>query len=40
MSEKYIESIVDDIYGIITKKGNWPFSFNVDDKIKFLKTIS
>lgn len=39
MSEKYIENIVDDIYGIIIKRGNWPFSFNADDKIKFLKTI-
>jgi hypothetical protein len=39
MSEKYIDNIVDDIYGIITKRGKWPFSFNADDKIKFLKTI-
>jgi len=39
MSEKYIDNIVDDIYSIITKRGNWPFSFNADDKIKFLKTI-
>jgi hypothetical protein len=39
MTDKYIDNIVDDIYGIITRKGNWPFSFNADDKIKFLKTI-
>ncbi len=39
MSEKYIDNIVDDIYGIITKRGNWPYSFNVDNKIKLLETI-
>lgn len=39
MSDKYIDNIVDDIYDIITKKGNWPFSFNVDDKLKLIKTM-
>jgi|688.fasta_scaffold314378_2 hypothetical protein len=39
MSENYIDNIVDEIYSIITKKGDWPFSFKADDKIKFLKTI-
>ena len=39
MSDKYIDNIVDDIYDIITKKGNWPFSFNTDDKLKLIKTM-
>lgn len=39
MSENYIDNIVDEIYLIITKKGDWPFSLNIDDKLKFLKTI-
>ena len=39
MTEKYIDNMVDDIYVIITKRGNWPNEFDADDKIKFLKTI-